>query len=112
MEYCDDCGSIIYPMKQGEGTVLKCRRCGFVKEMTEDIDKDSFKITTEFTHSVKDKIEIIKTNDLKTMPTTRAECPKCGHKEAAYWQLQTRSADEGMTTFYRCVKCKHTWRAY
>jgi len=68
--------------------------------------------STEFKHSEIEKIEIIRTADLKTMPTTRAECPKCGHKEAAYWQLQTRSADEGMTTFYRCLNCKYTWRAY
>lgn len=100
-------------MKHEGEQVLKCRRCGFVKEIADEIDSDSFKISTEIRHSVKDKIEIVKTGeDLNTMPKVRAECPKCKHKEAAYWQVQTRSADEGMTTFYRCIKCKHTWRAY
>ncbi len=113
MEYCDECGSIVYPVKQGGDRVLKCRRCGFSKEMGAKVDPNSFKISTVIQHSEKDKIEIVKMGeDLKTMPKTRAECPKCGHKEAAYWQLQTRSADEGMTTFYRCLKCKYTWRAY
>jgi len=103
----------MYPMKEGDKTILKCRRCGHIKDSTEEIDKDSYRITTEIRHSVKDKIEVVKvTDDINTMPKIRTECPKCGHKEAVYWQLQTRSADEGMTTFYRCIKCKYTWRAY
>ena len=35
---------------------------------------------------------------------------KCGGKEAYYWLIQTRSADEPPTQFFKCVKCKHTWR--
>jgi DNA-directed RNA polymerase subunit M len=110
--WCDECGSLLYPIKKGDVTVLKCRRCGFEKEITEELDSEAFTYSTQFKHSETDKIEVVKSADLNTMPTTRAECPKCGHKEAAYWQLQTRSADEGMTTFYRCLNCKYTWRAY
>lgn len=99
-------------MRKKDREILKCRRCGFSKECNEDVDRESYKISTEIQHSATDQIEIVRGSDVQTMPTTRAECPKCGHKEAAYWQLQTRSADEGMTTFYRCLKCKHTWRAY
>jgi DNA-directed RNA polymerase subunit M len=29
-----------------------------------------------------------------------------------WWMLQTRSADEATTQFFRCTKCKHTWRNY
>ena len=111
-EYCNDCGGMMYPTKEEGEQVLKCRRCGFIQKTSEEEIENTYKISTEIKHTVKDKIEVIKTDDLKTMPKTRAECPKCGHKEAAYWQAQTRSADEGMTTFYRCLKCKFTWRAY
>ncbi|RLG10996.1 MAG: transcription factor S, partial [Thaumarchaeota archaeon] len=39
-------------------------------------------------------------------------CPKCGNREAYYWAVQTRSADEPMTRFFRCTKCGYTWREY
>ena len=47
-----------------------------------------------------------------TLPTTTIECPKCGNNIASWWMLQTRSADEATTQFYRCTKCNHTWRNY
>ncbi|XXH05927.1 hypothetical protein Hte_012370 [Hypoxylon texense] len=34
----------------------------------------------------------------------------CDGREAAYYQVQIRSADEPMTSFYRCMKCGHRWR--
>lgn len=39
-------------------------------------------------------------------------CPKCEHPRAYFMQLQTRSADEPMTTFYKCCRaqCGHRWR--
>lgn len=38
-----------------------------------------------------------------------ARCPKCDHTRAYYFQLQIRSADEPMTTFYKCCSCGHQW---
>lgn len=39
-------------------------------------------------------------------------CPKCEHPRAYFMQIQTRSADEPMTTFYKCcnAQCGHRWR--
>ncbi|MCJ7650052.1 MAG: transcription factor S, partial [Candidatus Lokiarchaeota archaeon] len=45
-------------------------------------------------------------------PIVSKYCPKCNHKEAEAWQEQTRSADEPSTSFFKCIKCKHTWREY
>lgn len=36
-------------------------------------------------------------------------CPYCEHDVAYFQQMQIRSADEPMTTFYRCAKCEKTW---
>lgn len=37
-------------------------------------------------------------------------CGKCGSWRTDYYQLQTRSADEPMTTFVTCFHCNHRWR--
>lgn len=38
-------------------------------------------------------------------PTLERLCGHCGHNEMTYKTQQTRSADEGMTIFYYCLKC-------
>eukprot|EP01130_Rhizamoeba_saxonica_P002771 TRINITY_DN12533_c0_g1_i1.p1 TRINITY_DN12533_c0_g1~~TRINITY_DN12533_c0_g1_i1.p1 ORF type:complete len:305 (+),score=84.28 TRINITY_DN12533_c0_g1_i1:39-953(+) len=37
-------------------------------------------------------------------------CGKCKQNKTTYFQLQTRSADEPMTTFVTCVNCGNHWR--
>lgn len=37
------------------------------------------------------------------------EC-KCGSKRTISFQRQTRSADEGSTTFAQCIECGNKWR--
>jgi len=37
-------------------------------------------------------------------------CSKCGQNKTTYYQLQTRSADEPMTTFVTCCNCGHNWK--
>ena len=39
-----------------------------------------------------------------------ANCGKCGNDHAYYQQLQIRSADEPMTTFFKCTACGMRWR--
>lgn len=38
-------------------------------------------------------------------------CRKCGKRETNYHQVQTRSADEPMTTFVTCLNCGNYWRS-
>ena len=37
-------------------------------------------------------------------------CRKCKSKECTYYQMQTRSADEPMTTFVTCLNCGQFWK--
>ena len=37
-------------------------------------------------------------------------CRKCRSKKCTYYQLQTRSADEPMTTFVTCLDCGQKWK--
>jgi len=39
-------------------------------------------------------------------------CGKCKSRNCSYTQRQTRSADEPMTIFLRCLECNHRWRQY
>jgi transcription elongation factor S-II len=37
-------------------------------------------------------------------------CGKCKSKKTKYYQMQTRSADEPMTTFVTCINCGKRWK--
>ena len=37
-------------------------------------------------------------------------CRKCNSNKCSYYQLQTRSADEPMTTFVTCIDCGNRWK--
>ncbi len=37
-------------------------------------------------------------------------CGKCKKNRITYYELQTRSADEPMTCFYRCLTCGNRWK--
>lgn len=38
------------------------------------------------------------------------KCGKCKQRKCSYYQMQTRSQDEPMTTFITCVNCGNKWR--
>lgn len=42
--------------------------------------------------------------------TDAFQCGKCKQRKTRYYQMQTRSADEPMTTFVTCVNCAHKWK--
>ncbi len=111
VDFCEKCGALLYPEKKKAKTILKCRNCG----ATQDTDKsEAYRVVSEIQQSIKDETIVINGNEkaLNAMPTTANVCPKCNHPTAYYWQVQTRSADEAMTTFLRCQKCGHTSRDY
>ena len=44
------------------------------------------------------------------LATSLYKCGKCKKKMCTYFQLQTRSADEPMTTFVTCMNCQNRWK--
>ena len=42
--------------------------------------------------------------------TDTFKCRKCHTNKCTYYQLQTRSADEPMTTFVTCLECGNRWK--
>lgn len=86
-----------------------CDNCGYSKKEGNTV----MQITEEeLSNTPQIKVVGDKEAKLNSLPTTKIDCPKCGHDEAFWWFLQTRSGDEPPTQFYRCMKCSHTWRSY
>ena len=42
--------------------------------------------------------------------TDTFKCRKCRSTKTTYYQMQTRSADEPMTTFVTCIDCGQRWK--
>ncbi|MFX1513342.1 MAG: transcription factor S [Promethearchaeota archaeon] len=107
--FCEKCGGLLIPRKDEEDNVLMvCPACGDKRRANQS---DSFSVSRRILHNERDETIIIEEEDI-TLPATDIICPKCENNKAFYQQMQTRSADESMTMFYRCTKCKYTWRDY
>lgn len=57
-------------------------------------------------------ISAVIVNDLSLAKTTLFTCSRCKKNECVYYQMQTRSCDEGTTNFITCLLCKKNWRQY
>ena len=42
--------------------------------------------------------------------TDMFKCSRCGKRKCTYYEMQTRSADEAMTVFIKCLVCKKEWK--
>ncbi len=103
--FCPKCGSILLPRKDDRKITMACGNCRYVSQKKEKM------VLHEKTTGKDQAIEIVdKKQDI--LPKTNENCPKCEHKEAYYWTVQTRAADEAETRFLKCAKCDHTWRQY
>lgn len=60
----------------------------------------------------KEDFEAAKGKQVEQAETDMFKCSKCKQRRCTYFQMQTRSADEPMTTFISCVNCGHHWKQY
>jgi len=103
MKFCPECEVKL----KKENSDLKCPKCGYVqgtssspqKKLLQEEQAEAFNVFAE-------------NEGEEALPTINIECESCGNDEAVWWMLQTRSADEPTTQFYRCTKCRYTWRNY
>ncbi|KAH8243618.1 hypothetical protein KR032_008900 [Drosophila birchii] len=125
--FCPSCGSILPPL-QVKGNVI-CYNCK--QEFSPDGKREIqtlaahfFKTNQSLTVYSGEKSEFtihFNTYDPSKMfnrtkhesesseadgPVVERKCPKCNHDKMSYATLQLRSADEGQTVFFTCLKCK------
>lgn len=111
VEFCPECSSLLRKKTLDGKAILACR-CGYIKDAQID-ESEIQKTIEEKKNQLSDNLIVVSEDDkISVNPIVTRQCPKCGHNEAEAWQEQTRSADEPSTSFFRCTKCKNTWREY
>lgn len=102
MQFCPKCGAVLIKKTKNFG----CPRCNYST-------KDKTKIfSSEKIEKAKEVSVINEPEKDESLPIVPTDCPKCGGNKAYFWTIQTRSADEAETKFFKCTKCNHTWREY
>lgn len=102
MKFCARCQS---RLRRIEGVMI-CPQCKYSED-------DAVRAhTAESAEEVSEFNVLSEDEGREMLPTIKIDCPRCENNEAVWWMLQTRSADEPTTQFYRCSKCSHTWRDY
>ncbi|KAI9102467.1 transcription factor S-II, central domain-containing protein [Phlyctochytrium arcticum] len=64
----------------------------------------------EMEKAMKESLEEAVTAADTQAETDMFQCGKCKQRKTKYFQMQTRSADEPMTTFVTCVHCGNKWK--
>lgn len=105
--FCPSCSNAL-TVEEGPSYILRfsCFVCPYIYNITDTITSTTYPKLKEVDH-ILGGAEAWKNAD-----STEERCPKCSNPRAYFMQIQTRSADEPMTTFYRCCdfECSHQWR--
>jgi len=111
--FCLDCGDLL-DFEIINNNSVKCQKCGGETKLDniknhyiETYDKyESSKIWMNKLKNKEDKLREEQKNERTIIDE---KCPKCGNGQMYYYSMQTRSADEGSTIFYECVKCHYKY---
>ena len=104
MLFCPTCGNMLVVTQPGgpsSDVVAMCHTCPY-KHTIQD------RMTT-YVPIERKVVSDVLGQDWDNAPKIETVCPKCSHRIACYFQIQIRSADEPMTTFYKCMKCGSQW---
>ena len=97
--------------KNAEKKKKKIKKCTLKPE--EIINKQPEELYPELWEDVilnnKKKMDFLQTESVQK-GTSMFKCGKCKERNCTYFQLQTRSADEPMTTFVTCLNCNNRWK--
>ena len=104
MHFCFICGNMLLLETVSGRLRFYCQTCPYVYNL-----KATVRVDVPLEHKAVDDV-LGGPEAWKNADQSDANCPKCTNRRAYYQQLQIRSADEPMTTFYKCTECGHRWR--
>ena len=101
--FCSKCESYLYNEGEVVGSDFTCKDCNlnFVIPKELRVMKTVYEYNNHMDENKKDNNDVGGSN----MAEIEFDCIKCDSNKAFYRAVQTRSADEGQTVFYECVKC-------
>ncbi|XP_029440683.1 DNA-directed RNA polymerase I subunit RPA12 isoform X2 [Rhinatrema bivittatum] len=105
-DFCPECGSIL-PLPGLQDTIT-CPRCKFAIDV-KDFEGKVVQSATLFNKLESSPMLLLQGEEGAEIqgPLIDRKCSRCGHEGMTYHTRQMRSADEGQTVFYTCVKCKY-----
>lgn len=107
MQFCPTCSNFLLVANTGGGGFsFFCQTCPYVHAIVKRVSRK-----VVLPRKVVDDV-LGGEEAWKNVDQTEADCEKCGHNRAFYMQIQTRSADEPSTIFYKCSNfdCGHRWK--
>uniref|UniRef100_A0A8C4Q8V8 DNA-directed RNA polymerase subunit n=2 Tax=Eptatretus burgeri TaxID=7764 RepID=A0A8C4Q8V8_EPTBU len=110
IKFCQECNNMLYPKEDKENRILlyACRNCDYQQETD-----NSCIYVNKITHEVDELTQIIAdvAQDPTLPRTTDHPCPKCGHKEAVFFQSHSARSEDAMRLYYVCTAphCGHRW---
>jgi transcription factor S len=112
MEFCEECDALLTPKRVDGQVVMFCPDC----EQVRDAEVTTIKQSVDREKDPEGgKMLVVEEGDGRTVgrPSTLIHCPRCDEKtDTEYWEIQTRSADESPTRFFKCLVCSKQWREY
>lgn len=116
MTFCEKCDALLIPKKVDGKVISICPDCGWIES-----NGAATNIQISFTDDSRSddpdggKMLILEEGDnsVAGRPKKEMYCPRCENLQIVeYWEIQTRSADEAPTRFFRCTNCDKNWREY
>lgn len=104
MKYCPTCGNLLIGLDEGmSARVFACQTCPYRWEIVKRVVK-------EVVLAKKHVDDVLGDEVWETAQKTTIRCVNCENDTAYFMQIQTRSADEPTTVFYRCTSCAKKWK--
>lgn len=106
LSFCPLCNNMLLITKQDGTHTLTCNSCPYEFPIQDIEIYDRKKLPRK-------EVDDVLGGGWDNVDQTKVQCPNydnCGGESAYFFQLQIRSADEPMTTFYKCVNCGNRWK--